>query len=245
MDPILAQPRARAIRRRCFYARLNDAGAASNRKRNLIFIGVGPQRRRNTRGGMRRATSMFFWHAPLVGRRRTKRESPGVGWRKSSDDGKTFARERVPFDSPTGVCGCCGMHAFVGADGAVQVLFSRGVPERSIADMYLLTSHDRGGTFQGTDISPVDIGACVMSYRGVRADERRNPGGVGDRKAGLLRRGQSGHRATTDRRTGHGRKSKNILRWRQTHAAKLCSRGPKVRRGKRPARSRGKSTTAT
>jgi len=156
----LAQPRGPGDQAPMLYARLNDAGAAFEPERNLISSAWGLNG-----GGTLAADAQgdvyVFWHAPLVGKAANE-ENRRVWMAKSSDDGKTFARERVPFDSPTGVCGCCGMHAFVGADGAVQVLF-REAFQTVHRDMYLLTSHDRGGTFQGTDISRWNIGACVMS----------------------------------------------------------------------------------
>jgi hypothetical protein len=35
----------------------------------------------------------------------------------STDDGKTFARERLATGKPTGACGCCGMKSFADSDG--------------------------------------------------------------------------------------------------------------------------------
>jgi hypothetical protein len=109
----------------------------------------------DSRGGV-----FVFWHAqPPAG----KDESNRRLWiAKSSDAGKTFAGERVAFEEPTGVCGCCGSRAFADRDGTLYVLF-RAATEVVHRDMYLLSSVDRGATFHGSDISAWNVGACVMS----------------------------------------------------------------------------------
>jgi hypothetical protein len=155
----MAQPRA-GKEPPMLYARLNDTGTAFEPERNLITSAWGLNG-----GGALAADSQgnvyVFWHAPPAGVSANE-ENRRVWMAKSSDDGKTFARETLAFDSPTGVCGCCGMHAFAGIDGVIRVLF-RTAFETVHRDMYLLTSKDRGLTFQGSNVSQWNIGACVMS----------------------------------------------------------------------------------
>jgi hypothetical protein len=142
------------------YARLNDAGTAFEPERNLITSAWG------LNGGGAIAAGAHgdvyvFWHAPMPGIKPDE-ANRRVWMAKSSDDGKTFAKETVICQPRTGVCGCCGMHAYASPDGALHVLF-RSAFQTVHRDMHLLTSLDRGRTFHGENISKWNIGACVMS----------------------------------------------------------------------------------
>jgi len=154
-----AQPQGPGNRPPMIYARLNDAGTAFEPERNMIAAAWGVDG-----GGSLAADAhgdvYVFWHAPLPGK--TGEANRRVWMAKSTDDGKTFAREVLAFDQPTGACGCCGMRAFASADGAIHVLF-RSATETVHRDMFLLTSNDRGRTFAGQKVSEWNIGACVMS----------------------------------------------------------------------------------
>jgi hypothetical protein len=141
------------------YTRLNDAGTAFERERNVIQVAYGLDG-----GGSVAADSAgnvyVVWHAPAPG-------SEGEGNRRvwmarSTDDGATFERERPVWDRPTGACGCCGLKAFADSKGALYVLY-RSATEVVHRDIYLLISRDRGSTFEGADISKWNIGSCVMS----------------------------------------------------------------------------------
>ncbi len=141
------------------YARLNGGGTAFEPQRNLIHTAAGLDG-----GGAVAADSQgdvyVFWHAPLPG---TEGEASRRVWiAKSKDDGATFARERVAWDSPTGVCGCCGMNAYADARGDVYVLF-RSATKIVHRDMHLLVSRDGGEQFSGVDVAPWNVGYCVMS----------------------------------------------------------------------------------
>jgi hypothetical protein len=142
------------------YARLNDAGTAFEPERNLITsawgLNGGGAIAADAQGGV-----YVFWHAPMPGVKPDE-ANRRVWMAKSSNDGKTFAKEAVIYQPQTGVCGCCGMHAFAGTDGALHVLF-RSAFETVHRDMYLLTSLDHGRTFHGENVSKWNIGACVMS----------------------------------------------------------------------------------
>jgi hypothetical protein len=101
-----------------------------------------------------------LWHAPAPGLKGEERRRVWIT--RSSDDGQTFDRERPAFEQPTGACGCCGMGALADRKGHLYVLF-RSATEMIHRDIYLLTSADGGDHFQGTNIGPWNVGACVMS----------------------------------------------------------------------------------
>ncbi len=141
------------------YSRLNGAGTGLEAQRNLIHTAAGLDG-----GGAIAADAegnvYVFWHAPLPG---TEGEASRRVWiAASKDDGATFAPERVAWDSPTGVCGCCGMNAYADARGDVYVLF-RSATRMVHRDMHLLVSRDEGASFSGVDVAPWNVGYCVMS----------------------------------------------------------------------------------
>jgi hypothetical protein len=154
-----AEPRTADGKAPMLYARLDGAGKAFEPQRSLIHTASGID------GGGALAADhdgnvFVFWHAGLPG---SKDEASRRVWiARSSDDGKTFSDEKLAFDKPTGVCGCCGMSAFADSQGGVYALF-RSAFEMVNRDMYLLTSNDHGQSFCGTNISKWNVGACVMS----------------------------------------------------------------------------------
>jgi hypothetical protein len=141
------------------YTRLDDAGTSFAPQRNIIQSAVGL----NGGGSVaadESGNAYVAWHAPAPG-------GEGEGDRRvwiahSSDEGKTFSRERPAYSASTGACGCCGMRAFADNKGSVYLLY-RSASERIHRDMYLLTSTDHGANFHGEDISPWEIGDCPMS----------------------------------------------------------------------------------
>lgn len=143
------------------FTRLNDAGTAFEPERNVIHSAYGLD------GGGAVAADQsgdvyVFWHAPSPG---TEGEANRRVWvARSTDDGRTFAPEKPAFDQPTGACGCCGMFAFADHRNNVYALY-RSATEVVHRDIYLLSSHDRGETFQGTDIAQWEIGACTISMQ--------------------------------------------------------------------------------
>jgi hypothetical protein len=80
----------------------------------------------------------------------------------SHDDGATFAAEQPAGSDSTGACGCCGMAMFADRKGALRVLY-RSATESVHRDIYLLTSLDRGGSFDSRKLHTWDINACPMS----------------------------------------------------------------------------------
>ncbi|MBI5281054.1 MAG: exo-alpha-sialidase [Candidatus Solibacter usitatus] len=142
-----------------FYTRLDAAGKAFEPERNLVTKAWGLDG-----GGTLAADGggrvYVLWHAPTPGTRGEENRQVWVA--TSTDDGASFAAERPAWPTPTGACGCCGMRAHADADGKLRVLY-RGTQLMVHRDMYLLTSTDGGGTFEGRKIDEWEVGACVMS----------------------------------------------------------------------------------
>jgi len=141
-----------------FFSRMNNSDKAFEPQRNLM------QYARGGDGGISiaadaRGTVYAVWHAMGA--------EPGEGHRRvylarSTDDGKTFARE-VPISPPAlGACGCCGMRAFADQRGTLFILY-RAAAENVHRDMTLLISTDQGVTFHDTTVGPWELNACPMS----------------------------------------------------------------------------------
>ena len=141
------------------YTRTNDAGTAFEPERNVIQSSFGIDG-----GGAlaadRSGRVYVLWHAPAPGHEGEEHRRVWIA--RSSDDGKTFDRERPAFELPTGACGCCGMAAMADRKGHLYALF-RSATEMVHRDIYLLTSADGGDRFQAANVAPWNVGACVMS----------------------------------------------------------------------------------
>lgn len=143
-----------------FYARLEDTGKAFEPQRNLM------QQSRVLDGGGSVAADKegnvyVAWHALATGSQPGE-ENRKVWVARSTDDGKTFAREVAASTQPTGVCGCCAMKAFADSRGAVHLLY-RSAGLKVNRDIYLLSSKDRGKKFQSALVQKWKILACPMS----------------------------------------------------------------------------------
>ena len=142
------------------YTRLNDAGCAFEAERNLITYAAGLD------GGSSVAADTngnvyAFWHAAKPGN--TNGEAGrAVFVAHSTDDGKTFARERLATDKPTGACGCCGMKSFADSEGNVFALY-RGASEMTNRNEILLMSRNRGADFEIAYSHGWNVAACPMS----------------------------------------------------------------------------------
>jgi hypothetical protein len=140
------------------FSRLNDARTAFEPQRNLM------QYARGGDGGLSvaadaRGDVYVVWHAMGT--------EPGEDHRrvylaKSTDDGKTFAREVPISPAILGACGCCGMRAFADERGGLYVLY-RAAAESVHRDMTLLVSTDQGGTFRAERLDAWELNACPMS----------------------------------------------------------------------------------
>lgn len=153
-----AQPRGPGNSTPMLYTRSNLAGTAFEPQRNVMQFATGLD------GGASVAADRFgdvyvAWHANPKADGEARRQ---VWIARSTDNGKTFERERAAFKQPTGACGCCGMRIFAGRTGSVYVLY-RAATEGIHRDMTLLVSTDRGKTFAGKRVSHWQLNACPMS----------------------------------------------------------------------------------
>jgi hypothetical protein len=142
------------------YTRLNDSGTAFEPERDVVTSARGLDG-----GGSVAADNQgnvyVMWHAPRPGN--TNGEAGrAVFVARSSDDGKTFAPEKLATTKPTGACGCCGMKAFADSDGNVFAWY-RGASEMTNRDETLLVSHNHGADFEVAYAHGWKIAACPMS----------------------------------------------------------------------------------
>jgi hypothetical protein len=139
------------------YTRSIDGGKTFEPERNLITESYGLDG-----GGAIAADSTgrvdVFWHAG-------KPDSGEVGrqiWvTRSSDDGKTFAKEVPAWDESTGVCGCCGMTA--GASAGRSWVMYRAATDKVNRDIYLLGSDGATLKFSGQKLDQWETDSCPMS----------------------------------------------------------------------------------
>jgi hypothetical protein len=128
------------------YARLNDAGTAFEEQRNLMqgtsILDGGGTVAADDAGNV-----YVAWHALKTGGERGE-DHRQVWVARSADEGKTFSKEAPAWAEPTGACGCCSLHAFADGKGTVYLLY-RSASAGVNRDMYLLTSTDKGKSFQG------------------------------------------------------------------------------------------------
>jgi hypothetical protein len=141
------------------YTRMNDAGTAFEPERNVLQFAVGLDG-----GGAvaadREGRVYVAWHAGGPGV--TDEGQRRVWLARSTDDGRTFAREQAVDPAGTGACGCCGMRAAVDRAGAVQ-LFYRSATALVHRDAHLLVSSDHGASFGDRTLDEWTIAACPMS----------------------------------------------------------------------------------
>jgi len=142
------------------YARLNDGGTAFEPERNVITYAAGLD------GGSSVAADLqgnvyVVWHAPQPGN--TNGEAGrAIFVARSSDEGKTFEREKLALSKPTGACACCGMRACADQSGAVYILF-RAATEHVDRDETLLVSPRPGAEFQIANVHKWRANICPMS----------------------------------------------------------------------------------
>ena len=98
-----------------------------------------------------------FWHADPVEDARRR-----VYMAVSRENGVMFDLPRPVSLETAGACGCCGLRAAVGRDGAVHVAY-RGAGENVHRGMRLLSSRDEGRTFTDQLIQPWEVGICPVS----------------------------------------------------------------------------------
>ncbi len=164
-----SQPKGPAGASPMLYTRLNDDKTAFEPQRNIMQFATGLDG-----GGSVAADSegnvFVAWH----GRGSKPGEANRRVWlTRSSDEGRTFARETAVNGEPTGACGCCGMRAFADSNGALYLLY-RAAANFVNRDMYLLTSSNKGQSFSSARLDQWKLDVCPMST----AMLREGPSGV-------------------------------------------------------------------
>jgi hypothetical protein len=153
------------------YTRLADDGKSFEPQRNLLtktFALDGGA----TVAADRDGNVFVSWHALEVGSANGE-DNRKVWLATSTDEGKTFAKERAVSAEFTGACGCCGMRGFVDSKGALHLLY-RSAGKKVNRDMYLLTSTDAGKGFNSVSVQAWKIENCPMSSESFA----EGPGGV-------------------------------------------------------------------
>jgi hypothetical protein len=142
------------------YTRLDDSGAQFEPQRNLMTATM------NLDGGgsvaADRAGNVYVvWHAhPITGEQDEMHRA--VYLARSKDDGRTFAPERRIGPESSGVCGCCGLKAFVDQKGRLEILF-RSADDLGNRNSVLLVSPDQGQSFQSKTLGIWHSPTCPMS----------------------------------------------------------------------------------
>lgn len=143
-----------------WYARLSETGTQFEAQRDLMTFTSGLD------GGGSVAADhdgnvYVMWHG--FGSDTAQSETDrAVYVARSSDDGKTFAREARSNPRDTGACGCCGMRALVDRSGNLFALY-RAAGEKVNRDETLLVSRDRGQSFQVLNEHRWKAAMCPMS----------------------------------------------------------------------------------
>jgi hypothetical protein len=158
-----AEPKGPRSSAPMLYTRINDRNDGFEPQRNVMTTASGLDG-----GGTVAADSQgnvfVAWHAQA---QQNGRPIEGEGHRRvwlstSMNDGRTFDQETPVSPAELGACGCCGMGALADAEGNLYLLY-RSARETIHRDMYLLTSRDRGRTFQAVNLHEWQIGACPLS----------------------------------------------------------------------------------
>jgi len=142
------------------YTRLNDRGTGFEPQRNVMRETFGLDGGGSVAAD--RAGNVYVaWHGKAPGP-----EEGEAGRRvfiaKSTDDGRTFAKEHTVSAEGTGACGCCALRVFADSRGVVYGLY-RSATENVHRDIHLLRSADAGRTFSDALLHAWKIDACPMS----------------------------------------------------------------------------------
>jgi len=149
------------------YTRLNEQRTAFEPERDVMTFSSGLDGGGSVAAD-RHGNVYVAWHG-YASESAGSEEDRAVFLAISTDEGKTFARERNVNSEPTGACGCCGMKAFADAERNLHLLYraARGGTER---DAILLTSKDLGKTFRSVYAHPWKSTTCPMSSAWLGSD---------------------------------------------------------------------------
>lgn len=152
------------------YARSNDAGTAFEPQRDVstftAWLDGGGSVAADGAGNV-----YVIWHAFKPGNEEGE-AGRAVFVAHSTDDGKTFAREKLAASIPTGACGCCGLKAFADPRGILFALFRSASNMTNRAETLLISRNQAAG-FEIAYSHPWNISTCVMSSASLTASARR------------------------------------------------------------------------
>ncbi len=161
MGSSIATPKAPGDSTPMLYTRTTDDGKRFEPQKNVIAAQPGMDG-----GGSIAADGAghvyIAWHAPI---------SPKAGeqgrlvWlTKSSDDGKTFAKEfPVAADQHLGTCACCSLHIAVAPGGGVVGLYRKADEAVHRGTMLFMTDRDVTKSVLNEELAPMKLGVCLMS----------------------------------------------------------------------------------
>ena len=141
--------------RAMYYTRMKLDGSGFEPQKNVISHAYGLDG-----GGSVTADAAgnvtVVWHAGEEGE-----ASRRVYVAKSSDGGATFSAETRASDEIEGSCGCCGIRAAAGPDGAGYVLYRTAREEVNRDANLIIFGQD--SEYKQVSIDPWELGACPMT----------------------------------------------------------------------------------
>ena len=142
------------------YTRLNDAGTAFEPERNVITYAAGLDGGSSVTADAE-GNVYAAWHGSAPDNK-DKEAGRAIFVARSTDEGKTFQREKPAVAKKTGACACCGMRAFADSHGAVYILY-RAATDNMERGETLLVSRKPGADFEVAYSHPWKAMTCPMS----------------------------------------------------------------------------------
>ena len=172
------------------YSRMNEARNSFEPERNILTHIAGLDGGQ-TVAADQKGNVYVIWHGAAPGVE--GEEQRGLYVARSSDEGKTFAREFKASVPKKGACACCGIRAQVDGAGALHVLF-RAAEEGVNRSELWLKSTDFGKTFEVLKDDPWKTATCPASSAFMRVAKDASGVSVGawetdNRVAGAILKG--------------------------------------------------------
>jgi hypothetical protein len=151
------------------FSRLDDTGTAFEPQRSTVQSPKGIDWGGLSVAADRDGNVYVFWHGAGT---RPGDAQGRVYLARSTDDGRTFAREVPISEASLGACACCGMRSLVDRRGTLFVLY-RAAGKDVHRDMTLLVSGDRGRTFRSRVVDSWLLNACPVSAASLSEENGR------------------------------------------------------------------------